>query len=205
MLNCYQVYHQKNLKLFDLICLRYSGGWFSMKMPSYQCRKSHYGDKTILRPWISYTVKMISLDWIRALGSTWDRWKANGTFVLTSRKFCLDFPQLGSHYLVHLRNLWYMVWTDIFPCHVPGYLSHDDVIKWKYFPRYWPFVRGIHRSPVNSPHKGQWRGALMISLICARINGWVSNREAGDLRCYHAHYDVTVMWSNAILASEIQM
>ena len=46
---------------------------------------------------------------------------------------------------------------------------HDDVIKWKHFPRYWPFVRGIHRSPVNSPHKAQWRGALMLSLICARI------------------------------------
>ena len=42
---------------------------------------------------------------------------------------------------------------------------HDDVIKWKHFPRYWPFVRGIPRSPVNSPHKGQWRGALMFSLI----------------------------------------
>ena len=28
---------------------------------------------------------------------------------------------------------------------------HDDVIKWKHFPRNWPFVRGIHRSPVNSP------------------------------------------------------
>ena len=40
-------------------------------------------------------------------------------------------------------------------------------------PRYWPFVRGIHRSPVNSPHKGQWRGALMFSLICTWINSWV--------------------------------
>ena len=39
-------------------------------------------------------------------------------------------------------------------------LYHDDFIKSKHFPRYWPFVRGIHRSPVNSPHKGQWRGAL---------------------------------------------
>ena len=39
---------------------------------------------------------------------------------------------------------------------------HDDVIKWKHFPRYRPFVRGIHRSPVISPHKGQWRGALMF-------------------------------------------
>ena len=71
--------------------------------------------------------------------------------------------------------------------------NHDDVIKWKHFPRYWPFVRRIHRSPVNSPHKGQWRGALMFSLICARINGWVNNSEAGDLRRYHAHCDVIVM------------
>ena len=70
---------------------------------------------------------------------------------------------------------------------------HDDVIKWKHFPRYWPFVRGIHRSQVNSPHKGQWRGALMFSLICAQINGWVNNCEAGDLRYRRAHYDVTVM------------
>ena len=68
-----------------------------------------------------------------------------------------------------------------------------DVIKWKHFPRYWPFVWGIHRSPVNSPHKGQWRGALMFSLICTRINGWVNNGEAGDLRRYRVHYDVIVM------------
>ena len=36
--------------------------------------------------------------------------------------------------------------------------NHDNVIKWKHFPRFWPFVRGIHRSQVISPHKGQWRG-----------------------------------------------
>ena len=71
--------------------------------------------------------------------------------------------------------------------------SHDDVIKWKHFPRYWPFMRGIHRSPVNSPYKGQWRGALIFSLICTRINGWVYNGEAGDLRRHRAHYDVTIM------------
>ena len=39
---------------------------------------------------------------------------------------------------------------------------HDDIIKWKHFPRYWPFVQGIHQSPVNSPHKGQWRRALIF-------------------------------------------
>ena len=69
---------------------------------------------------------------------------------------------------------------------------HDDVIKWKHFPRYWPFLRGIHRSPVNSTHKGRWRGALMFSLTCASINGWVNNCEAGDLRRYRANYDVNV-------------
>ena len=47
--------------------------------------------------------------------------------------------------------------------------------------------------PVKSPHKGQWRGALMFSLICAWINDWVINREAGDLRRHRGHYDVNVM------------
>ena len=50
-----------------------------------------------------------------------------------------------------------------------------------------------HLSPVNSPRKGQWRGALMFTLICAGINGWVNNREAGDLRRNRGLYDVTVM------------
>ena len=49
------------------------------------------------------------------------------------------------------------------------------------------------RGSVNSPHKRQWRGALIFSLICVWINGWVDNRETGDLRRYRAHYDVTVM------------
>ena len=73
--------------------------------------------------------------------------------------------------------------------------THDDVIKWKNFPRYWRFVRGIHRSPMISPHKGQWRGALMFSLICVWINDWVNNREAGNLICYRTHYDVIVIIS----------
>ena len=69
----------------------------------------------------------------------------------------------------------------------------DDVIKWKHFPRYWPFVRGINQSPVNSPQKGQWRRALMFSLICAWISDWTNNREAGDLRRHRVHYDVVVL------------
>ena len=78
-------------------------------------------------------------------------------------------------------------------CERTGPWVHDDVIKWKHFSRNWPFVRGIHRSPVNSPHKGQWRWAFMFSLIRAWINGWLNNGEAGDLRRHRAHYDVIVM------------
>ena len=54
-------------------------------------------------------------------------------------------------------------------------------------------VRWIHRPPVNSPQKGQWCGALVLSLTCAWLNGWVNNRAAGDLRSRRPHYDVTVM------------
>ena len=71
--------------------------------------------------------------------------------------------------------------------------GHDDVIKWKHFPRYWSFVWGIHRSPVNSTHKGQWRRVLMFYLICAWTNGWVNTRDVGDLRRHRDNYDATVM------------
>ena len=73
-------------------------------------------------------------------------------------------------------------------------LCHDGVIKWKHFPRYWPFAWGNPRSRVNSPLKGQWSGAFVFSLICAWINGWVKDCKAGDLRRHRAHYGVIVMW-----------
>ena len=71
--------------------------------------------------------------------------------------------------------------------------AHDDDIKWKHFRCYCPFVRGFHRSPVNSPQKSQCRGALMFSLICAWTNGSVNNQDVGDLRRHRTHYDITVM------------
>ena len=97
-------------------------------------------------------------------------------------------------------NTFYSQQSTFLPCKVTIlWLSsnaadmNDDVIKWKQFLHYWPFVRGIHQSPVNSTHKGQWCEALMFSLICAWIPSWVNNHGAGDLRCHHAHYDVIVM------------
>ena len=64
-------------------------------------------------------------------------------------------------------------------------IIYDDVIKWKPFPRYSPFMWEIHRSPVNFPRKGQWREAL----ICAWTNVWANYQDAGHLRCHWAHYD----------------
>ena len=69
------------------------------------------------------------------------------------------------HYRKHVGRSQCQSGRDLqMPLEVGGSGLHEDVIKWKHFPRYWPFVRGIHRSPANSPHKGQWRGALMFSI-----------------------------------------
>ena len=70
---------------------------------------------------------------------------------------------------------------------------HEDVIKWKHFPRHWPFVRGIHRSPVNSPHTKVTRSFDVFFDLRIWISGWVNNGEAGDLRRHCAYYDVIVM------------
>ena len=64
------------------------------------------------------------------------------------------------------------------------------------------FCAGIHRSPMNSPHKGQWRGALMFSVICTRINGCANDGDAGDLRRHLAHYDVIIMIDESLLKQD---
>ena len=87
-----------------------------------------------------------------------------------------------------------------------GPAFQDDVIKWKHFSTLLSLCAG------NSPVTGEFPSqspvtALMFSLICAWINCWVNNRDAGDLRCHGAHYDVTVILSdvqNKVWASEIR-
>ena len=103
------------------------------------------------------------------------------------RHIYLIYTAMARSLVVMLRN------TDL-PTPPIALFLHGDFIKWKHFPRYWPFVRGIHRSPVNSPHKGQWRGALMFSLIFALTKNWANNGDAGDLRRHRAHYDVIVIF-----------
>ena len=43
----------------------------------------------------------------------------------------------------------------------------------------------------------------MFSLICAWINGWVNNGEAGDFRRHRTHYDVTVMVKEYVASAAI--
>ena len=82
------------------------------------------------------------------------------------------WPHLGLLRMVFvsrtsLIKTWRTVQPKVLAKNLADNCSHDDVIKWKHFPRYWPFVRGIHRSPMNPPHKAQWRGASIFSLVSA--------------------------------------
>ena len=113
--------------------------------------------------------------------SSWFTWFVRDA-ALEPRSY--DFPDTSEVFLIEV-GLWLIAIKH----------DHDDVIKWKHIPRYWPFVRGIHRSPVNSSHKVQWRRALVFSLIYAWIKSRVNNRDAGDLRRHCAHHDVIVMQS----------
>ena len=90
--------------------------------------------------------------------------------------YCLDDSVLILTVYYHTHVVWHQY----------------DVIKCKHFPLYWTFVKVIHRSPVNSSRKDQWRGASMFSLIYAQTNVWTNNQDAGDWGRHRAHYDVTV-------------
>ena len=109
---------------------------------------------------------------------------------ITSR-FCICFHQTGFGLNIRCVNLMVSGSVLVWPW-------------WRYQMETFSALLGhlwgnSSQPPVNSP-KGQWRGALMFSLICVWINGWVNKREAGDLRRYHAHYDVIVV-SNRVLVS----
>ena len=117
----------------------------------------------------------------KAIASIFFTWH-NSFAVVEFAKYCCDL--MTRNRMTNRNFIEFEFWSSLW--------RHQR----KHFPRYWPFVPGIHRSPGNYPHKGQWRGASIFSLICAWINGWVNNGEAGDLRRHRAHYDVTLIWNN---------
>ena len=67
---------------------------------------------------------------------------------------------------------------------------HDDVIKWKHFPRYWTFGRGIHWSPGDSPHKSQWRELYVFfdlrpnKRLSKQFWGWWFETPSRPLWCH---------------------
>ena len=100
-------------------------------------------------------------------------------------------------FLMTLLLLWFLHSFHIhIGCVAQSEFLHADVTKWKHFPRYWPFVRGIHWSPVDSPHRDQWSRVLMLSVICTWTNCWANNGDAGDVRRHRTHYDDTVISPN---------
>ena len=96
-------------------------------------------------------------------------------------------------YSVWYVRTWWREWLTMEMLSNVVTLDHDDVITWKLFLRYWPFALGIHRSPVNSPHKGQWHWALMFSLISACIKGWAWTKwtvlQTGSIRWTLCYFD----------------
>ena len=102
-------------------------------------------------------------------------------FSLTLRGFGIYVTRCSAFFLFVIFLIIIEMWRVLFLKYHQKTLEnveglYADIIKWKHFPHHWHFVRIIHRWPVDSPRKGQWRGALMCPLICAWINGWANNR-----------------------------
>ena len=150
----------------------------------------------------------VSLAWLslilanmnELMSSWWQRQKIGLRLVWGCCYFCeWIFEQIYGNTVHLMRNLW--GWFNMkMPSHQWGIPSMERrlcmMTSW-YGNIFCITGHLCGESPVNSPHKGQWRGALMFTLICARIKGWVNNCEAGDLRHHRGHYDVIVMAWNA--------
>ena len=198
------------------------GSIFTKMTPSYECGNAHYkpGDHLRLimgihpreyRPWAA-TTKLSQCQWSNPEQGVWGNIvyimkhnKASNVSIFLWYLLCLSvmrWPRKNWTKPSLLRNAVYSSTRALLFLVVHSKHWNENAATWwrhqmETFPRYWSFVRGIHRSPSKSPYKGQWRGALVFSLICARINDWVNYREAGDLRRHRDHYDVIVMfWWN---------
>ena len=108
----------------------------------------------------------------------------------TTFSYCVNNPVYYSALpgLPHTFANWYFQSCPTFPS---TWWRH----QMEPFPALLVLCAGTSPVSVNSPHKGQWRGALMFSLFCAWINDWVNNRKAGDLRRHRGHCDVIVMYT----------
>ena len=66
---------------------------------------------------------------------------------------------------------------------VDSHHCHYDVIKWKHFPHYWPFVRGIHQSLVDSSSQRPVTRSFDVFFdLC--LNKWLGNRKQSRSRWF---------------------
>ena len=114
-----------------------------------------------------------------------------------NRRWNLRLPDLQRSCINHMTGARLVAPAMSTRRRAPLFTYHDDVIKWKLFPRYWQFARGIHRFPVNSPHKGKWHGALIFSL---RLNKQLRKQSRGwwfeTLSCAWWRHCNVVEWSD---------
>ena len=118
----------------------------------------------------------------------------NPGFVVVNKKDC-RFKLCGKLFLLLSAHHW----KSLFTSQSMGALTSCP--WWRHQMETFSALLAIcaRNSPVNPPHKGQWRGTLMFSLVCV----WINNGEAGDLRCHRSHYDVIVMIeSHCLLPNE---
>ena len=122
-----------------------AGPRFNIKVSSYQYRKSHCGDTTVLRTsylhnCISYIAKMSSFHWIGAQYYTkfYSRRTTDDSIDYYSQKSQMVVKCNTRYSCTHFGEAQGSITQRI-----DTNRNHDDVIKWKHFPRYWPFVRGI--------------------------------------------------------------
>ena len=89
--------------------------------------------------------------------------------------------ELTSTTMIYVNMPWVRIVTTL-PCKILPIMtsSNGNIFR----------VTG-HLCGEFTDHQGQWRRALMFCFIYAWINGWVTNREAGDLRRHRAFHDVT--------------
>ena len=138
--------------------------------------------------WTNEAVWDLSLIWVSWIYPIYNSWYCTPLWLLISKRLwkCWFRSQLSlliTYFCAKCFNL--QDWLSLASQSLVGnkapvllIISHDDVIKWKHFPRHWSFVRGIHRSSMNSPHKGQWRGAFIFPLICI-LNKLLSKQSWG--------------------------
>ena len=178
------------------------GPWFNKNTSSYQYRKSHYGDKTILRPsylhnGISHTGKMTSLYWISPLTKAHFTNMVSLTighgYVISSIVLCgvlLLIPALTSTavwiYAVEVRawmtNYIKWIYVDVitYPCHKPGacLMINNEMIRTDNTGQLAVLqisskVSHIGLQWQNTEHVYLNRGVVWLKFRCIRVSGYI--------------------------------